>query len=371
MSDDMNGLTRRAMLRGVAVAGAASLVRPAAGIGLAGKAAPGVFSRSVGSLAGESGAIAAPQAFALVGVEWRAPQHATLELRTRRRAAGPGAGGRRPRFSATAPTGPAPKPARRSSGRRSGPVRPTTSSSAARVRVQGVRLHFVAALRGAARARRDGPRRAGAAARPAGARRRPGTAADHRARGLGAGTRAPQPRPAVRDGQARVRPSQRDAQRLQRRRRPVDPAVDLRLSPLRPRLLRHRLQLRDRRVRPDLGGAGRWRRSAGDRRARRWLQPGVDRDGRARLVHGHRALARPQSQRSSSCSRGSSSLHGAPALGRVTVEVAPDAAFYTPFRPGAHVSLPRVAGHRDGDETSCPGNAFYARLPSIRRALRL
>ena len=60
------------------------------------------------------------------------------------------------------------------------------------------------------------------------------------------------------------------------------------------------------------------------------------------------------------------SLHGIPALGRVTVEVAPDAAFYTPFRPGAHVSLPRVAGHRDGDETSCPGNAFYARLPSIR-----
>ena len=60
------------------------------------------------------------------------------------------------------------------------------------------------------------------------------------------------------------------------------------------------------------------------------------------------------------------SLHGVPVLGRVTVEVAPDAAFYTPFRPGAHVSLPRVAGHRDGDETSCPGNAFYARLPSIR-----
>ena len=31
------------------------------------------------------------------------------------------------------------------------------------------------------------------------------------------------------------------------------------------------------------------------------------------------------------------------------------------------MSLPRVAGHRDGDETSCPGNAFYARLPSMRR----
>jgi len=60
------------------------------------------------------------------------------------------------------------------------------------------------------------------------------------------------------------------------------------------------------------------------------------------------------------------SLHGVPVLGRVTVEVNPGDAFYTPFAPGAHVSLPRVAGHRDGDQTSCPGNAFYARLPSIR-----
>jgi N-acetylmuramoyl-L-alanine amidase len=60
------------------------------------------------------------------------------------------------------------------------------------------------------------------------------------------------------------------------------------------------------------------------------------------------------------------SLHGVPTLGRVTVEVDPSGAVYTPFRPGAHVSLPRVAGHRDGCTTSCPGNALYARLPSMR-----
>ena len=60
------------------------------------------------------------------------------------------------------------------------------------------------------------------------------------------------------------------------------------------------------------------------------------------------------------------SLHGIPIRGHVTVEVDPADAFYTPFAPGAHVSLPRVAGHRDGDATGCPGNAFYARLPSIR-----
>lgn len=60
------------------------------------------------------------------------------------------------------------------------------------------------------------------------------------------------------------------------------------------------------------------------------------------------------------------SLHGVPATGRVTVVVDPPDAFYTRFRPGAHVSLPRVAGHRDGDLTDCPGNALYARLPALR-----
>jgi N-acetylmuramoyl-L-alanine amidase len=60
------------------------------------------------------------------------------------------------------------------------------------------------------------------------------------------------------------------------------------------------------------------------------------------------------------------SLHGIPTTGKVRVEVDPADAFYTPFKPGAHVLLPRVAGHRDGDLTDCPGNDFYHRLPSIR-----
>jgi hypothetical protein len=55
-----------------------------------------------------------------------------------------------------------------------------------------------------------------------------------------------------------------------------------------------------------------------------------------------------------------------PTTGRVTVRVNPADAFYTPFKPGARVSLPRVAGHRDGDATACPGDAFYARLPALR-----
>jgi len=49
------------------------------------------------------------------------------------------------------------------------------------------------------------------------------------------------------------------------------------------------------------------------------------------------------------------SLHGVPTHGRVTVEVDPDGAIYTAFAPGAHVSLPRVAGHRDGDTTDVRG----------------
>ena len=60
------------------------------------------------------------------------------------------------------------------------------------------------------------------------------------------------------------------------------------------------------------------------------------------------------------------SLHGLPTHGKVTVVVDPSGASFTPFAPAAHVSLPRVAGHRDGDSTDCPGNAFYAQLPSIR-----
>ena len=60
------------------------------------------------------------------------------------------------------------------------------------------------------------------------------------------------------------------------------------------------------------------------------------------------------------------SLHGVPTLGHVTVVVDPADYFYTPFRPGQHVSLPRVAGHRQGCTTDCPGNAFYARLPFLR-----
>ena len=64
-------------------------------------------------------------------------------------------------------------------------------------------------------------------------------------------------------------------------------------------------------------------------------------------------------------------LHGVPALGKVGVRVNPADAFFTPFRPGQLVQLHRVAGHREGDSTDCPGAAFYARLPSMRPRIAL
>ena len=63
-------------------------------------------------------------------------------------------------------------------------------------------------------------------------------------------------------------------------------------------------------------------------------------------------------------------LHGAPASGRVTLEVDPSGASYTRFRPGQHVSLPRVAAHRQGCATDCPGNDMYVNgMPELRSSV--
>jgi hypothetical protein len=63
-------------------------------------------------------------------------------------------------------------------------------------------------------------------------------------------------------------------------------------------------------------------------------------------------------------------LHGVPAQGHTTVRVNPAGAVYSRFRAGAHVSLPRIAGHRDGDSTDCPGNVLYGELPGIRTGVQ-
>ncbi len=61
------------------------------------------------------------------------------------------------------------------------------------------------------------------------------------------------------------------------------------------------------------------------------------------------------------------SLHGVPAVGRVTVRVNPAGASYSRFPAGAHVSLSHISGHRDADSTDCPGDVLYGELPRIRR----
>ena len=74
-------LTRRDVLRGAAVAGAAALVDPGGALARGG-ASSAVFSRWVGTLAGDT-TLAAPRSFSLVGIEWSAPARAHIELRTR------------------------------------------------------------------------------------------------------------------------------------------------------------------------------------------------------------------------------------------------------------------------------------------------
>jgi hypothetical protein len=58
-------------------------------------------------------------------------------------------------------------------------------------------------------------------------------------------------------------------------------------------------------------------------------------------------------------------LHGAPTAGTVTVTSAGGDS--NRFGAGAQVTLNRISGHRDGNNTSCPGSALYAQLPELRR----
>jgi hypothetical protein len=58
------------------------------------------------------------------------------------------------------------------------------------------------------------------------------------------------------------------------------------------------------------------------------------------------------------------SLHGVPTTGQVTLTS--QGGGDNRYPAGTPVTLERIAGHRDGDATDCPGNALYAQLPEIR-----
>jgi hypothetical protein len=63
-------------------------------------------------------------------------------------------------------------------------------------------------------------------------------------------------------------------------------------------------------------------------------------------------------------------VHGIEPPGTVTVKVTRAGAPYSRYRAGAHVTLKRVSGHRDGDATTCPGAGMYRQLPRLRQVVR-
>ncbi len=58
------------------------------------------------------------------------------------------------------------------------------------------------------------------------------------------------------------------------------------------------------------------------------------------------------------------SLHGVPVLGQVALTSGGGAS--NRYSAGTQVFFERVSGHRDGCETSCPGESLYAQLPALR-----
>jgi hypothetical protein len=57
-------------------------------------------------------------------------------------------------------------------------------------------------------------------------------------------------------------------------------------------------------------------------------------------------------------------LHGVPTQGTVTLTSGGGS--LNRYPAGTAVTLDRISGHRDGDNTACPGNALYAQLPDLR-----
>jgi N-acetylmuramoyl-L-alanine amidase len=366
--------TRRTLLgSAAAAAGAVSLARPADGLASALDPRPGVFGRWVGSLNGNAVALVAPRRFSLVGVEWAAPADARIELRTR---AGDGNWGRwavasvlghgpdhRPDTAPTASSARAFDTARHPAALFgeaiwTGPADWVALRSAAPVR--GLRLHFVSP---------QAPRAGIASAA------------------------LPLAVPVLEAGPGQPPIISRDAWAQGHAPPRVPPAYgSVRLAFVHhtetpngysrgevPAILRSIYQFH-RYVRGwnDIGY-----NFAIDAFGQIWeaRTGGIDEAVIGAQAGGYNLVSTgvavlgsftgvvPSPAAIDALQRllaWKLSLHGVPALGRVTVEVDPADAFFTPFAPGAHVSLPRVAGHRDGDSTSCPGNAFYARLPAIR-----
>ncbi len=351
-----SGLTRRTVLAGAAAAGAAGLVGPVAGLAEAIERRPSIFTRWVGSFSGESAQLSAARRFALLGVEWSGPRGARIELRTR---AGDGAWSRWVAASVLGHGPDHPVPSRSLIGDPiwTGPADSVQLRSSEPV--HGVRLHFVSATTPA-------PAHVAAAfplAQPvldAGPGQPPIIARDAWAHG------AP---PAVAPGFGTIKlafvhhtetPNGYSAAEV--------PAMLLAIYQFH-RFVRGFHDIGYNFVIDLFGRIWEARQGGIDQAVVGAQAGGYNLVSTGVAVLGSFMDAAPSAAAVDSLERllaWKLSLHGVPTLGRVTVVVNPADAFYTPFRPGAHVSLPRVAGHRDGDSTDCPGNAFYAELPAIR-----
>ncbi|HUA70825.1 MAG TPA: N-acetylmuramoyl-L-alanine amidase [Solirubrobacteraceae bacterium] len=353
-----NRITRRAALRGAATVGAASLIRPTGAIGAPGAGEAGLFSRWIGALSGDSATIAAPHRFALVGVEWATPARATIELRTRTQS-----GGWSPWVVASVLGHEPDRPARQSGVFGdpiwSGPADYVQLRSAGRV--DGVQLHFVAATPAPAPAHAAQALPLAQPVLDAG----PGQPPIIARSGWAQGHAPPSHVPVY--GTVKlafvhhsVTPNGYSAGEV--------PSILLSIFDYH-RYVRGYFDIAYNFAVDEFGRI--WEARAGgiDLPVMGAHAGGYNTESTGMVVLGTFENVVPSPAAIGALERllaWKLSLHGVPVLGRVTVEVAPDSAFYTPFPPGAHVSLPRVAGHRDGDLTDCPGNAFYARLPSMR-----
>jgi hypothetical protein len=359
-------LTRRVLLGGAAAAGAASLVRPAGGLAEAILRRQSVAARSIGTLTGESPPILAPFRFALAGIQWTGPAGVRIELRAQT------ADGRWSPWVPASTLGhdgdgqPSSGGHGANASHRQLFGEPVWTGPANRIqlrtdrRVGGVRVHFVAArVSSGARASAALPLAspvldAGPGQPPIIARRAWAAGQARPASGLGYGTVK------LAFVHHTVNPNGYSAGAV-------------------PGMLRaifdyhvHVRGFLDIAYNFIIDAYGRiWEaRAGGIDMAVVGAHAGAynaESTGVAILGDFMNVVPTPRAiDALQHLVAWKLSLHGLPANGRANVIVDPADAFYTPFRPGAHITLPRVAGHRDGDLTDCPGNALYGRLPSIR-----
>jgi N-acetylmuramoyl-L-alanine amidase-like protein len=349
-------MTRRTLLGGAVAAGAASVLAPAESLSAVLGPPADVFSRWLGRVRGMSGVLSAPKRFALVGVEWDGPAQARIELRTRTLHGGWS------RWALASVLGHDPDGGS-ASGLRYGEPIWSGPADALQVRsdvLVGVRLHFVAA---------PPPDAATvSAALPmvtTGLDAGPGQPPIIARAAWGHGGAPPRFPPAY----GSVKLAFVHHSETPNGYRPGDvPAI------LRSIYRFHRFV----RGWNDIGynfaidAFGRiWEARAGgvDEPVIGAQAGGYNLYSTGVVILGTFMSALPSTSALAALERllaWKLTLHGVPALGRVPVRVDPSGAGFTRFAPGQRVSLPRVAGHRDGDQTACPGNALYARLPSIR-----